>query len=97
MCVPLPSACACIEGMGVGAQGLLRDMCMCFPLLTTAGAGMRPVSRAMGVGAQGALGSQVRVADRPVTQHGVAGMKTGMKGEGMQGMGAESVEGKGGR
>ena len=36
----------------------------------------------MGVGAQGALGSQVRVADRPVTQHGVAGMKTGMKGEG---------------
>ena len=46
------------------------------------GAGMRPGSRAMGAGAQGAFGSQVRVADRPVTQHGVAGMKTGMKGEG---------------
>ena len=35
----------------------------------------------MGGGAQGAFGSHIRVADRPVTQHGVAGMKTGMKGE----------------
>ena len=52
------------------------------------------MSRAMGVGAQGALGSQVRVADRPVTQHGVAGMKTGMKGKGCRG---ESVEGEEGR
>lgn len=39
----------------------------------------RPGSRGGPIGA-GVLSSQVKVADRPVTQQGLSGMKTGMKG-----------------
>lgn len=41
------------------------------------GTAARPGSRAGGP--QGALNSQIKVADRPVTQQGLAGMKTGSK------------------
>ncbi|KAB0368713.1 hypothetical protein FD755_019747 [Muntiacus reevesi] len=40
----------------------------------------RPGSRGGPVGTGGVLSSQIRVADRPVTQQGLSGMKTGMKG-----------------
>ncbi|XP_043917374.1 intraflagellar transport protein 74 homolog [Protopterus annectens] len=40
----------------------------------------RPGSRGGPVAAGGVLSSQIKVADRPVTQQGLSGMKTGMKG-----------------
>ncbi|XP_076699481.1 intraflagellar transport protein 74 homolog isoform X2 [Callospermophilus lateralis] len=40
----------------------------------------RPGSRGGPVGTGGVLSSQIKVADRPVTQQGLSGMKTGMKG-----------------
>lgn len=40
----------------------------------------RSASRAGPIGAGGVLSSQIKVADRPVTQQGLSGMKTGMKG-----------------
>lgn len=36
-------------------------------------------SRGGPIGTVGVLSSQIRVADRPVTQQGLSGMKTGMK------------------
>lgn len=40
----------------------------------------RPVSRGGPSATGGVLSSQIKVADRPVTQHGLSGMKTAMKG-----------------
>ncbi|XP_072877795.1 intraflagellar transport protein 74 homolog isoform X3 [Chlorocebus sabaeus] len=40
----------------------------------------RPGSRGGPIGTGGVLSSQIKVADRPVTQQGLTGMKTGMKG-----------------
>ncbi|KAM4850498.1 intraflagellar transport protein 74 homolog [Urocitellus parryii] len=40
----------------------------------------RPGSRGGPLGTGGVLSSQIKVADRPVTQQGLSGMKTGMKG-----------------
>ncbi|XP_064147889.1 intraflagellar transport protein 74 homolog isoform X1 [Loxodonta africana] len=40
----------------------------------------RPGSRGGPIGTGGVLSSQIKVADRPVTQQGLSGMKTGMKG-----------------
>uniref|UniRef100_A0A8C1VFX1 Intraflagellar transport 74 n=1 Tax=Cyprinus carpio TaxID=7962 RepID=A0A8C1VFX1_CYPCA len=40
----------------------------------------RPGSRAGPVASPGVLSAQIKVADRPVTQQGLSGMKTGMKG-----------------
>uniref|UniRef100_A0A8C4PHN6 Intraflagellar transport 74 n=1 Tax=Equus asinus TaxID=9793 RepID=A0A8C4PHN6_EQUAS len=40
----------------------------------------RPGSRSGPIGTGGVLSSQIKVADRPVTQQGLSGMKTGMKG-----------------
>ncbi|XP_012876228.1 PREDICTED: intraflagellar transport protein 74 homolog [Dipodomys ordii] len=40
----------------------------------------RPGSRGGTLGTGGVLSSQIKVADRPVTQQGLSGMKTGMKG-----------------
>ncbi|XP_018412040.1 PREDICTED: intraflagellar transport protein 74 homolog [Nanorana parkeri] len=40
----------------------------------------RPGTRGGPQGASGVLSAQIRVADRPVTQQGLSGMKTGMKG-----------------
>ncbi|XP_031799224.1 intraflagellar transport protein 74 homolog isoform X2 [Sarcophilus harrisii] len=40
----------------------------------------RPASRSGTMGPGGVLSSQIKVADRPVTQQGLSGMKTGMKG-----------------
>ncbi|XP_040396280.1 intraflagellar transport protein 74 homolog isoform X1 [Cygnus olor] len=40
----------------------------------------RPGSRGGSATASGILSSQIKVADRPVTQQGLSGMKTGMKG-----------------
>uniref|UniRef100_A0A8C8Y7R3 Intraflagellar transport 74 n=1 Tax=Panthera leo TaxID=9689 RepID=A0A8C8Y7R3_PANLE len=40
----------------------------------------RPGSRGGTIGTGGVLSSQIKVADRPVTQQGLSGMKTGMKG-----------------
>lgn len=40
----------------------------------------RPGSRGGSIGTGGVLSSQIKVADRPVTQQGLSGMKTGMKG-----------------
>uniref|UniRef100_A0A250Y390 Intraflagellar transport protein 74 n=1 Tax=Castor canadensis TaxID=51338 RepID=A0A250Y390_CASCN len=40
----------------------------------------RPCSRGSPLGTGGVLSSQIKVADRPVTQQGLSGMKTGMKG-----------------
>uniref|UniRef100_A0A8C5KYI3 Intraflagellar transport 74 n=1 Tax=Jaculus jaculus TaxID=51337 RepID=A0A8C5KYI3_JACJA len=40
----------------------------------------RPGSRGGSLGTGGVLSSQIKVADRPVTQQGLTGMKTGMKG-----------------
>lgn len=40
----------------------------------------RPGSRGGPSTASGILSSQIKVADRPVTQQGLSGMKTGMKG-----------------
>lgn len=40
----------------------------------------RPGTRAGPMGTGGVLSSQIKVADRPVTQQGLSGMKTGMKG-----------------
>uniref|UniRef100_A0AAA9SIR5 Intraflagellar transport 74 n=1 Tax=Bos taurus TaxID=9913 RepID=A0AAA9SIR5_BOVIN len=41
----------------------------------------RPGSRGGPIGTGGVLSSQIKVADRPVTQQGLSGMKTGMKEE----------------
>lgn len=40
----------------------------------------RPGSRGGPIGSGGVLSSQIKVADRPVTQQGLSGMKTGIKG-----------------
>nr|XP_019591827.1 PREDICTED: intraflagellar transport protein 74 homolog isoform X1 [Rhinolophus sinicus] len=40
----------------------------------------RPGSRGGAIGTGGVLSSQIKVADRPVTQQGLSGMKTGIKG-----------------
>lgn len=40
----------------------------------------RPGSRAGSSTASGILSPHIKVADRPVTQQGLSGMKTGMKG-----------------
>nr|KAF6314677.1 intraflagellar transport 74 [Myotis myotis] len=40
----------------------------------------RPGSRGGLIGTGGVLSSQIKVADRPVTQQGLSGMKTGIKG-----------------
>ncbi|XP_045696471.1 intraflagellar transport protein 74 homolog isoform X2 [Phyllostomus hastatus] len=40
----------------------------------------RPGSRGGPIGTGGVLSSQIKVADRPVTQQGLSGMKTGIKG-----------------
>lgn len=40
----------------------------------------RPGSRGGPMGTGGVLSSQIKVADRPVTQQGLSGMKTGIKG-----------------
>lgn len=40
----------------------------------------RPGSRGGAIGTGGLLSSQIKVADRPVTQQGLSGMKTGIKG-----------------
>nr|KAF6433605.1 intraflagellar transport 74 [Molossus molossus] len=40
----------------------------------------RPGSRGGFIGTGGVLSSQIKVADRPVTQQGLSGMKTGIKG-----------------
>lgn len=40
----------------------------------------RPGSRGGPIGTSGVLSSQIKVADRPVTQQGLSGMKTGIKG-----------------
>lgn len=40
----------------------------------------RPASRGGPIATGGVLSSQIKVADRPVTQQGLSGMKTGMKG-----------------
>uniref|UniRef100_A0A2I3GQ07 Intraflagellar transport 74 n=1 Tax=Nomascus leucogenys TaxID=61853 RepID=A0A2I3GQ07_NOMLE len=40
----------------------------------------RPGSRGCPIGTGGVLSSQIKVADRPVTQQGLTGMKTGRKG-----------------
>ncbi|KAM4708029.1 intraflagellar transport protein 74 homolog [Discoglossus pictus] len=40
----------------------------------------RPGTRGGSVGSGGVLSAQIKVADRPVTQQGLSGMKTGMKG-----------------
>eukprot|EP00075_Anas_platyrhynchos_P013634 XP_027302887.1 LOW QUALITY PROTEIN: intraflagellar transport protein 74 homolog [Anas platyrhynchos] len=55
------------------------------PSATRIGTGMppstsRPGSRGGPSTASGILSSQIKVADRPVTQQGLSGMKTGMKG-----------------
>uniref|UniRef100_A0A7M4FA94 Intraflagellar transport 74 n=1 Tax=Crocodylus porosus TaxID=8502 RepID=A0A7M4FA94_CROPO len=55
------------------------------PSATRVGTGMplgtpRPGTRAGLMGTGGVLSSQIKVADRPVTQQGLSGMKTGMKG-----------------
>ncbi|KAM8983859.1 intraflagellar transport protein 74 homolog isoform 2-T3 [Ara ararauna] len=55
------------------------------PSATRVGTGMppstsRPVSRGGPSATGGVLSSQIKVADRPVTQHGLSGMKTAMKG-----------------
>lgn len=40
----------------------------------------RPGTRGGPMGTAGLLSAQIKVADRPVTQQGLSGMKTGMKG-----------------
>ncbi|KAJ8007479.1 hypothetical protein DPEC_G00117930 [Dallia pectoralis] len=40
----------------------------------------RPVTRGSHLGTPGVLSAQIKVADRPVTQQGLSGMKSGMKG-----------------
>lgn len=40
----------------------------------------RPGTRGGSIGTGVVLSSQIKVADRPVTQQGLSGMKTGMKG-----------------
>ncbi|XP_069736725.1 intraflagellar transport protein 74 homolog isoform X2 [Phaenicophaeus curvirostris] len=55
------------------------------PSATRIGTGMppsssRPISRGGSSAAGGVLSSQIKVADRPVTQQGLSGMKTAMKG-----------------
>uniref|UniRef100_A0A8C6J0U9 Uncharacterized protein n=1 Tax=Melopsittacus undulatus TaxID=13146 RepID=A0A8C6J0U9_MELUD len=55
------------------------------PSATRIGTGMppstsRPVSRGGPSPTGGVLSSQIKVADRPVTQHGLSGMKTAIKG-----------------
>lgn len=41
----------------------------------------RPGTRGGPMASPGVLSAQIKVADRPVTQQGLSGMKTGMKGE----------------
>ena len=48
------------------------------------GTAMRPGSRAGGVGGLGPLNTNIAVADRPVTQQGMMGMKMGAQGPGRQ-------------
>ena len=46
------------------------------------GTGVRPGTRGGAIATPGVLQSaQIKVTDRPVTQQGLSGMKTGMKGE----------------
>lgn len=40
----------------------------------------RPGTRAAPIATQGVLSAQIKVTDRPVTQQGLSGMKTGGKG-----------------
>ena len=40
----------------------------------------RPGTRGGPIATPGVLSAQIKVADRPVTQQGLSGMKTGMKG-----------------
>uniref|UniRef100_A0A673ZBN3 Intraflagellar transport 74 n=1 Tax=Salmo trutta TaxID=8032 RepID=A0A673ZBN3_SALTR len=49
------------------------------PLAMVPGTG-RPGTRGGALGTPGVLSAQIKVADRPVTQQGLSGMKTGMKG-----------------
>ncbi|XP_051959831.1 intraflagellar transport protein 74 homolog isoform X1 [Xyrauchen texanus] len=44
------------------------------------GTGMVPVTRGGPIASPGVLSAQIKVADRPVTQQGLSGMKTAMKG-----------------
>ncbi|XP_025062746.1 intraflagellar transport protein 74 homolog isoform X2 [Alligator sinensis] len=78
-----PTARPSSRGPGLTARpssSLLRT-----PSATRIGTGMppgtpRPGTRAGPMGTGGVLSSQIKVADRPVTQQGLSGMKTGMKG-----------------
>uniref|UniRef100_U3J278 Intraflagellar transport 74 n=1 Tax=Anas platyrhynchos platyrhynchos TaxID=8840 RepID=U3J278_ANAPP len=69
-------------GMGLAARPASSSRT---PSATRIGTGMppstsRPGSRGGPSTASGILSSQIKVADRPVTQQGLSGMKTGMKG-----------------
>ncbi|XP_059580629.1 intraflagellar transport protein 74 homolog isoform X2 [Alligator mississippiensis] len=78
-----PTARPSSRGPGLTARpssSLLRTLSA-----TRVGTGMppgtpRPGTRAGPMGTGGVLSSQIKVADRPVTQQGLSGMKTGMKG-----------------
>ncbi|XP_041741207.1 intraflagellar transport protein 74 homolog isoform X3 [Coregonus clupeaformis] len=81
----LPSGRPMSRGSLVPGTGRLPTAVRPPPTAIRVGTGMvpgtgRPGTKGGALGTSGVLSAQIKVADRPVTQQGLSGMKTGMKG-----------------